>query len=341
MQLKDFDYVLPPKLIAQQPIRPRDHSRLLVLDQKTHKIKHQYFYDLPQFLKAGDVLVFNNSKVIPARLWAQKLTGGKVEVLLLHQINNKTWEVLLGGKNLKAGMILNLNKFKQRQIELKLIKSLTQGRWQVEFNLTSQAFKVFRAKYGIAPTPPYIKRLSNLKEYQNIYAQPEGSTAAPTAGFHFTQQLIDKLKKQGVQLEFVTLHVGLDTFRPVKVNKIEDHQMHSELAVLNKKTAIKLNQAKKDGRRIIAVGTTTVRVLESAWQKNKFQSLEKLVDIFIYPGYQFKSLDGLITNFHLPKSSLLMLVSAWVGRKVILQTYQTAIQKKYRFFSFGDAMLII
>jgi S-adenosylmethionine:tRNA ribosyltransferase-isomerase len=344
-QLSQFDYCLPKELIAQKPIRPRDHSRLMVLDRRTGKISHHFFYQIGQFLRAGDVLVLNNSKVVPAKLLAKKETGGKAEILLLKKIKSNIYEAIVKSKIKDRGARLQITSLSRRKINLiaKPIKNLGEGRWLLSFNLSGQSLEEAIDRYGLAPTPPYIKRISNLEEYQTIYAKYKGSVAAPTAGFHFTKRLIKQLMAKGVRFEFLTLHVGLGTFQPVRVEKIEEHRMHPELAILKKDVAERINRAKKDGRRIIAVGTTSVRALESFFNQKlkKLIAGEKMVDLFIYPGYQFRVVDGLITNFHLPKSTLLMLVSAFAGRDFIFKAYQWAIQKKYRFYSFGDAMLII
>jgi len=348
MKTSLFDYNLPKELIAQKPISPRDHSRLLVLDRKTKGIQHKHFYDLPGFFKRGDVLVFNDSKVFPARLWVKKETGGKLEVLLLNQKGKNTWECLLGGKVRRIGLEFSIGRLKGR-----VINKLNGGIWFVRFNLTGNKFWQELFKHGVTPTPPYIKKLFKkdklAKEYQTIYAKKIGSVAAPTAGFHFTKRLLKKLEKIGIQFEFVTLHVGYGTFQPVKVDDIEKHKMHPEFIEAKKEVLERLKKAKKEKRRIIAVGTTSIRVLEtimSKFLKHKPYAINhKPINTFIYPGYKFKFADCLITNFHLPKSTLLMLVSAFIdkknGIKIIKKAYSGAIKKKYRFYSFGDAMLIL
>lgn len=356
MELKNFDYYLPKNLIAQKPLKSRDQAGLLVLNRKTKKTSHRKFFELPKFLQAGDVLVLNDTKVFAARLIGKKETDGKIEVFLLKPDKNKTWQVLLGGNGRKENLII---KFKH-DLKGKVIKKLPDRTWLVQFSCSNKKLMETAAKIGEAPVPPYIKTKSNLKEYQTVYAKHLGSVAATTAGFHFTKKLLKQLKKQGVQIEYVTLHVGLGTFEPVRTNKIEDHKMHVELAMLNKSTAQRLNQAKKEGRRIIAVGTTTTRVLESFAKKistsYQLQAKRSNINTFIYPGYKFKTIDALITNFHLPKSTLIMLVSAFAesspsgsseasspgnGIRLIKKAYREAIQKKYRFYSFGDAMLIL
>jgi len=339
MKLSLFDYHLPKKLIAQKPLKSRDQAGLMVLDRKKKTIAHHKFFELPKFLRPGDVLVFNDTKVFAARLIGKRETGGKIEVFLLKPVKGKTWQVLLGGKRRRHGLVIN---FKQG-LSGKIIEKMPDNTWLVQFNCGSKELLKKVDKIGQAPTPPYIKRKSNLKEYQTIYAKHLGSVAAPTAGFHFTKKLMSQIKKQGVQIEFVTLHVGLGTFEPVRSEKIENHKMHAEYAMINKSTATRINKAKKEGHRIIAVGTTTLRALESFSAKNGqllTVNCQKSTNIFIYPGYKFKLVDGLITNFHLPKSTLLMLVSALAGRQFIKKSYKIAIRKKYRFYSFGDGMMI-
>ncbi|MDD5626387.1 MAG: tRNA preQ1(34) S-adenosylmethionine ribosyltransferase-isomerase QueA [Patescibacteria group bacterium] len=357
MHLKEFNYELPKELIAQKPCQPRDHSRLMILNRENKSITHDYFYNLGKYLKPTDVLVANDSRVIPARIQGKKPTGGKIEILLIRPINAHQWEIMVKGKvnqDLKIIFSKNLNGI--------LEKKLSDQTWQINFNLSGILFDKTINKLGQTPTPPYIKRSSNLKEYQTIYANSPGSSAAPTAGFHFTKKLINNLKKQKISFEFVTLHVGPGTFLPVREENIEKHKMHAEWAEISKKTADTLNKAKNNQQRIIAVGTTSARTLETFSNKNKLQAGNKMTDIFIYPGYQFKFIDGLITNFHIPESTLLMLISAFAnprfaegsgkaratadksafaGRDFILTAYQEAIKNKYRFYSFGDAMLII
>lgn len=356
MKLKLFDYYLPRQLIAQKPAKPRDSSRLLVYNRQTEKVIHDHFYNIGKYLKAGDVLVLNNSKVFPARLWGKKPTGGKMEVFLLKKFKDKVWEVLIGGKARRVGLEIKFPKGLRCQI----IKKLPAGIWQVSFNFSGRRFDNIVSKIGNAPTPPYIKQKSNLKDYQTVYAQKTGSVAAPTAGFHFTKSLMAKLKKQGIQFEYVTLHVGYGTFQLVKVDDIEKHQMHPEFVEVDKDTIKRLMEAKRHGRRIVAVGTTSVRVMESVYRLRTTDysphGFRGRINTFIYPGYRFKFVDAIITNFHLPRSTLLMLVSAFASRggggtattckgtagvKLIKKIYQQAINKKYRFYSFGDAMLIV
>ncbi|MFA4871742.1 MAG: tRNA preQ1(34) S-adenosylmethionine ribosyltransferase-isomerase QueA [Patescibacteria group bacterium] len=331
MLTSQFDYNLPKTLIGQKPIKPRDQARLLILDRKTKTLSHKKFYNLIDFLEKGDALVLNNSKVIPARLIGRKKTGGRIEVFLLKKIKRGLWSVLIKGK-IKAGQKIILPK----KIIATALKKMD-GDWLVAFNAPDK--KLF--SIGQTPTPPYIKQKSNLMDYQTVYAKTDGSVAAPTAGLHFTKNLLKKLKNKGVKIEYITLHVGLGTFAPVKTEKIENHKMPGELAVLDKITADRLNKIKKMGHKIIVCGTTTVRTVEAFADKDgKLIPQKKWVDIFIYPGYKFKFVEAIITNFHLPKSTLLMLISAFANQKIIRRAYQEAINKKYRFYSFGDAMLI-
>ncbi|HOX21651.1 MAG TPA: tRNA preQ1(34) S-adenosylmethionine ribosyltransferase-isomerase QueA [Candidatus Paceibacterota bacterium] len=347
MRISEFDYKLPKNLIAQKPISPRDHSRLMIVDRKTGQISHHHFYDILKLLKKGDVLVLNDSKVIPARLWGRRESGGKAEVLLLrpkaknlkNYVWSEEWWVIA-----RPGLALNQIITFPAGLKAEVFKINGYERL-VRFNYRGEKLKKIIYRIGQAPVPPYIKTGisgSQLKkEYQTVYARYLGSVAAPTAGFHFTPKLIGKLKAKGIRFQYVTLHVGLGTFQPVKEEKIENHKMSVEWAEVNNKTAAFLNGAKKQGRRIIAVGTTATRVLESAANETRIiRPGQKFVDLFIYPGYKFKIVDALITNFHLPKSTLLLLVSAFAGRNLILASYQKAIKNKYRFFSFGDAMFI-
>jgi len=362
-KVKDFDYNLPPELIAQKQSEPRDHSRLLVLNKKNGQVEHQHFYDLVDYLRPDDLLVLNNSKVFPARLIGQKAeTGGGVEVFLNKKIDDKAgdengrkigghlWECLIGGR-VREGLIIEFAVGKTRSgLRAEIMKNNNDGTWQVKFNLTGAKFWSAINKIGLVPLPPYIKRddkiNSDKRNYQTVYAAAHkvGSVAAPTAGLHFTKQLLKKMKAKGVKIVAVTLHVGLGTFAPVKTEKITEHKMHSEWAEINAKTIGEIRAAKKAGRRIIAVGTTSCRTLESA-DFGKLETAGKKrvsfwTDIFIYPGYKFKIVDALITNFHLPKSTLLMLVSALAGKKAIESAYREAISRKYRFFSYGDSMFI-
>ncbi len=341
MLVSEFDYHLPRELIAQEPINPRDHAKMLVVSKVSEKFEHQHFYDLPKFLKKGDVLVFNNTKVFKARLFGKIAdTEAKAEIFLLRPLQNNQWEVLLKpGKKLFSGITVQFNF----ELGCKIIEKPVDGMAIAEFNQTpSQVLKI-SDKIGHVPIPPYIKNEpTDADDYQTVYAKVVGSVAAPTAGFHFTEKLLNEIKKIGVQVEFVTLHVGLGTFLPVKTEKIEDHKMHSEWVEVSKQTAEAINQAKSEGRRVIAVGTTTARTLEGvAKTQRELKKFSGDINIFITPGFKFKVIDGLITNFHLPKSTLLMLVSALAGRDKISKAYQVAIDQKYKFFSFGDAMLIL
>ncbi|MFA5360453.1 MAG: tRNA preQ1(34) S-adenosylmethionine ribosyltransferase-isomerase QueA [Candidatus Paceibacterota bacterium] len=346
MNISLFDYHLPKELIAQKPIEPRDHSRLLILNRKTGAIEHKRFYNIIDYLSTNDVLVFNDSKVVPARLYGEKAdTQGKTEILLIRPENKQIFDfvswpqrwVIIGKPELKEGQKIKFTDALSGIIEKKLNYEKI-----ICFNLQGQELKKEILSSGKSPLPPYITKPSSrsFKEYQTVYAKKPGSVAAPTAGFHFTQNLLNKIKEKKIELEFLTLYVGLGTFLPVKVKNIEDHKMHSEFFELNQKTANRLNQAKKEGKRIIAVGTTVARVLEACAQNSKLEPKKEWTNLFIYPGYKFKFVDALITNFHLPKSTLLMLVSAFATRDLIFKAYKEAIEKKYRFFSFGDAMLI-
>lgn len=341
MNIEEFDYDLPKELIAQTPLEDRSSSRLLVLNKNNGKVKHEHFYNIVNYLKKGDVLVLNDTKVIPARLIGVKEeTGAVIELLLLKDIGNDTWECLSRpAKRLKVGTIVS---FGDGMLKATVTKKLDEGMVQVKLSYNGILMEILD-KLGTMPLPPYIhEKLENKDRYQTVYAKNIGSAAAPTAGLHFTEELLKEIEKMGVIVCFVTLHVGLGTFRPVEVENILEHHMHSEFYVMDEKTANILNEAKRDGRRIIAVGTTSTRTLETIASKNDghFVACSGNTDIFIYPGYTFKGIDCLITNFHLPKSTLVMLVSALAGRENILQAYQEAIANKYRFFSFGDAMFI-
>ncbi|NLT96403.1 MAG: tRNA preQ1(34) S-adenosylmethionine ribosyltransferase-isomerase QueA [Clostridia bacterium] len=341
MRLDDFDFALPEELIAQHPLEKRDASRLLVLNKKTGEMEDRFFADLPHYLKAGDVLVINNTRVIPARLIGiKKETGAKIEVFLLHPVQEKDcWEVLVKpGKKVKPGTEI---VFGHGQLEGLIVESTPEGGRIIKFHYQG-VFNQILDELGQMPLPPYIKAQLNDKErYQTVYAKTEGSAAAPTAGLHFTPELLEKIRGMDVEIVEILLHVGLGTFRPVKADVIEEHKMHAEYFQVSKEAAAKLNKALAEKRRIIAVGTTSTRTLESAYENGVIRAKEGWTDIFIYPGYQFKVISGLITNFHLPKSTLLMLVSALAGRENVLNAYQHAVNNKYRFFSFGDAMLII
>lgn len=338
MKLTDFSYELPKELIAQHPAEPRDHARLMLYDRKTGAVEHKHFYDLVDELRAGDVLVFNDSKVIPARLYGKRVpTGGKVEVLLLTPVGEDRWEVLVKpGKKALPGTTIEFPGGLQAEV---LDRTDFGGR-VVHFTYDG-VFDDIIDKIGEMPLPPYIhEKMEDPDEYQTVYARERGSAAAPTAGLHFTDELLQKIRDKGVEEVFVTLHVGLGTFRPVEEENIEDHQMHSEFYSITPEAADAINRAKAEGRRIIAVGTTSIRTLESAGTTGKLKAGSGWTNIFIYPGFTFHIVDALVTNFHLPESTLLMLISALSTREQILHAYEIAVKEKYRFFSFGDAMFI-
>lgn len=337
MLVTDFDYDLPQELIAQHPMEPRDHSRLLVVDKKTGEIEHKYFYDLVNYLKPGDVLVFNDTRVIPARLHGTKDTGAHVEVFLLTRRDATDWEVLVRpGKKLQVGAKINFSD----ELSCEVIEHTDFGGRVVRFKYDG-IFEEILDRLGETPLPPYITApLEDKERYQTVYNRERGSAAAPTAGLHFTKELLQKIKDIGCEEVFVTLHVGLGTFRPVSEAKIEDHKMHKEFYTVSQEAADAVNKAKAEGRRIIAVGTTAVRTLEAAGADGQLHAGSSWTNIFIYPGYKFRLVDDLVTNFHLPQSTLLMLVSTLSTREIMLQTYKKAVEEKYRFFSFGDAMFI-
>ncbi len=339
MKVKDFDYYLPEELIAQTPIEKRDESRLMVLDKKTKTIEHRHFKNILEYLEPGDVLVRNNTKVIPARLYGQKETGAKVEFLLLNNIEKDIWECIVRpGNKLHIGTKVI---FGNGLLVAEVLDTMPGGTRKVEFHYDG-IFNEILDKIGLMPLPPYIhESLKEKERYQTVYAKYEGSAAAPTAGLHFTPELLEEIQKKGVEIANVTLHVGIGTFRPVKEETVEEHEMHSEHFYIKQEDAEKINKAKKEGHRVIAVGTTSCRVLESIADENGYvEETEGDTQIFIYPGYKFKCLDALITNFHLPQSTLLMLVSALAGKDYIMESYNEAVKEKYRFFSFGDAMFI-
>jgi len=337
MLVTDFDYDLPQELIAQHPMEPRDHSRLLVVDKKTGEIEHRHFYDLVNYLKPGDVLVFNDTRVIPARLHGTKDTGAHVEVFLLTRRDATDWEVLVRpGKKLQVGAKINFSD----ELSCEVIEHTDFGGRVVRFKYDG-IFEEILDRLGETPLPPYITApLEDKERYQTVYNRERGSAAAPTAGLHFTKELMQKIKEIGCEEVFVTLHVGLGTFRPVSEAKIEDHKMHKEFYTVSQEAADAVNKAKAEGRRIIAVGTTAVRTLEAAGADGQLHAGSSWTNIFIYPGYKFRLVDDLVTNFHLPQSTLLMLVSTLSTREIMLQTYKKAVEEKYRFFSFGDAMFI-
>lgn len=341
MDIEAFDYHLPESLIAQTPLKNRDESRLLILGRQSGDIEHQHFKDVINYLESGDTLVLNDTRVMPARLFGlKKETGAKVEMLMLTQIEGNDWEVLLKpAKRIKVG---NRLTFGEGKIVAECIKELDQGGRIMRLHYDG-ILQERLDELGEMPLPPYIKeRLDDQDRYQTVYAKASGSAAAPTAGLHFTDELLANIRDKGVNIAFITLHVGLGTFRPVSVDNIDDHEMHSEYYQMDSETADLLNETKERGNRIISVGTTSTRTLETIMQSNdKFVSQSGWTDIFIFPGFTFKAIDGLITNFHLPKSTLVMLVSAFSSRDNILNAYNQAVSLEYRFFSFGDAMLII
>ncbi|MBT1247892.1 MULTISPECIES: tRNA preQ1(34) S-adenosylmethionine ribosyltransferase-isomerase QueA [unclassified Thermosipho (in: thermotogales)] len=333
MNVSSFDYFLPEELIAQSPVEPRDSSRLMVLNRKTREIEHKIFRDIIEYLKEGDLLVRNVTKVIPARLYGKKATGAKIEILLLEKVSEGVWEALVKpGSKVKKGTKIYFDD--ERYC---ICKDWAQeGARILEFNFSDD--DLFRL--GKAPLPPYIKNQIPFERYQTIYSREKGSVAAPTAGLHFTDELLEKIKESGIEFADLVLHVGLGTFRPVKVEDVREHKMHSERYYVPKETVKKINDTRKNGGRIIAVGTTSVRTLETIARLDKKESYHGKTDIFIYPPFEFKLTDAIITNFHLPKSTLLMLVSAFAGREFILDAYNVAVKMKYRFFSLGDACFI-
>jgi len=340
MKVSEFNYNLPEELIAQVPIKNRDESRLMVINKEKQTIEHKTFKDILDYLQPGDCLVRNNTKVIPARLYGIKEeTGAKIEFLLLKQIEDDIWEVMVRpGKKLMPGTKVT---FGDGLLKAEILEKLEGGNRKVQFTYQG-IFNEILNEIGLMPLPPYIhEKLKEKDRYQTVYAKYEGSSAAPTAGLHFTEELLQKIKEKGIEIANVTLHVGIGTFRPVKVENIEEHGMHSEHFYIKKEDAEKINKAKSEGKRIIAVGTTSCRVIETiADEKGFVKETEGDTSIFIYPGYKFKCMDCLITNFHLPESTLLMLVSALAGKEFVMKAYEEAVKEKYRFFSFGDAMLI-
>ncbi len=349
MQTSDFDYNLPESSIAQTPAEPRDSSRLLVLHRESGKLEHRIFRDVTDYLKAGDLLVLNQTRVIPARIFARKETGGRVELLLLRRRDELTWEALVGGKGLRVGRLAQV----EDGPEVQIVEELNGSERLIKF---SEPIEPYFSKVGNVPLPPYIhEKLDDPERYQTVYAKEPGSAAAPTAGLHFTPRLLEELQVKGVKIAYVTLHVGLDTFAPVNEANPEEHKIHSEWCELTQETADAINETRARGGRVIAVGTTSVRTLESAARMTIDNGQQTMVNgqspmvkeyvgatsLYILPDYQFQIVDAMITNFHLPKSSLIMLVSAFAGREKILETYATAIQEGYRFYSFGDAMLIL
>lgn len=341
MELKDFTYNLPPELIAQDPLTDRSSSRLMVLDRKTGKIEHKVFSDIINYLNPGDCLVINDTKVIPARLMGVKPeTGAAIEILLLKRMENDCWECLVKpGKKARPGAVI---EFGDGKLKGEIMEVLEEGNRIIKFSYEG-IFEEILDELGQMPLPPYIThKLQDKNRYQTVYAKYEGSAAAPTAGLHFTPELLDAIRNKGVDIASVTLHVGLGTFRPVKVEKVEEHHMHSEFFCVEKEAADKINRARANGNRVICVGTTSCRTLESAANEDGTIPVKSGdTEIFIYPGYKFKAVDCLITNFHLPESTLLMLISALADRETILKAYEEAVNERYRFFSFGDAMIIL
>ena len=340
MKTHDFWYDLPEELIAQTPLLDRDTSRLLVMNRETGEVKHQHFYDIIDYLHPGDCRVMNDSRVLPARLLGHRPTGGAVELLLLRDLGDKKWECLAKpGRKLQAGQEV---VFGDGELTASIVGVQDDGNRVVEFHYEGIFLEVLE-RLGKMPLPPYIKaELQDQERYQTVYSKSVGSAAAPTAGLHFTNDLLEKIRAKGVNTAFVTLHVGLGTFRPVKAEEITEHHMHSELCMINAETAETLNATKRNGGRVICVGTTSCRTLESLVNADgTFEAKSKWTEIFIYPGYTFKAMDGLITNFHLPESTLVMLVSAFSSREHVLAAYAEAVCEKYRFFSFGDAMTIL
>lgn len=339
MKTQDFWYDLPEELIAQTPLEKRDSSRLLVLDRSSGKTRHKHFFDIIDYLNPGDCLVMNDSRVLPARLLGHRPTGGAVEVLLLRDIGNKQWECLCKpGRKMQIG---NQVIFGNGELTATVVDVKDDGNRVVEFHYEGIFLEVLE-RLGKMPLPPYIKaELQDQERYQTVYSRAVGSAAAPTAGLHFTNELLTKIREKGIRTAFVTLHVGLGTFRPVKAEEITEHHMHSELCMIGEETAAILNSTRENGGRIICVGTTSCRTLESLVNEDGiFEAKSKWTEIFIYPGYQFKAMDALITNFHLPESTLVMLVSAFAGREHVLNAYCEAVKERYRFFSFGDAMFL-
>lgn len=346
MLLSEFDYELPENLIAQKPAEKRQESRMMVLDRKNHRILHKHFYDVADLIDNDSVLILNNTKVMPARLYGYKDTGAKIEVFLLKEGKNKEWEVLIRpSKRVKEGTIIKVSD----ELSVEVISPLPDdGKWLVKMIYEGDIFEILH-KVGNIPLPPYIERKMadedlkklDFERYQTVYAKDEGSVAAPTAGLHFTKEILAKLADKGVEIGYVTLNVGMGTFRPVKCENILDHKMDSEAFEISQETADLINRAKAEGKNIIAVGTTTVRTLETAFQQfGEIKACKSASELFIYPPYEFKVIDKLITNFHLPKSTLLMLVSALAGKDFIFEAYRSAIENKYRFYSYGDCMFI-
>ncbi len=334
MKLSDFDYELPEELIAKYPVVPRHAARLMVLNRKDKSIKHDTFINLPNYLEEGDLLVFNNTKVLPARLYGRKPTGGKVEIVLTDYIKPDEWKALVGGKKIRPGLIVEIAP----DFHIEILEHIEGGTFRVKL-LGKEPLKLLD-KYGQIPIPPYLKREEepiDREYYQTIFAKEKGAVAAPTASLHFSEELMERLKEKGINFAFITLHVSYGTFKPVKSENIEEHRVDPEYVKIPKETVQKIKETKERGKKVVAVGTTVVRALETS----PYEPFEGWTELYIYPGYKFKVVDAMITNFHLPRSSLLILVSAFAGREFILKAYREAVQKRYRFYSYGDGMLIL
>ena len=340
MKTSDFYYDLPEELIAQTPVEPRDSSRMMVYNRKTKEVLHKHFYDVIDFLNEGDALIVNDSRVLPARIYGTKIpTGANVEFLLLKQVKDKVWETLVKpGKKARTGDSFT---FGDGIMTGKVIDVLEDGNRIVEFKCDSNFYETLD-KIGQMPLPPYIhEKLKDKERYQTVYSHELGSAAAPTAGLHFTDELLEKIKAKGIKIGYVTLHVGLGTFRPMDTEHVKDHDMHAEVCMMSKEAADTLNKAKAEGRRIFAIGTTSVRTLESVWNVyGKFEECSLETKLFIYPGYTYHTIDGMLTNFHLPKSTLIMMICALAGYENVMNAYKEAVKEQYRFFSFGDCMLL-
>ncbi len=338
MKVSDFDYPVPPHLIAQLPLEPRDGSRLMVLNRAEGNLEHRHFRDLLDYLRPGDILVANDSRVIPARLLGRKVTtGGKVELLLTHKRGESLWEALTRGRRLRVGSEVEFtSRDGSLKVRAQVVESLPGGKKLLQFEAPLDL-----QRWGVVPLPPYIHEpLRDEERYQTIYARSEGSVAAPTAGLHFTPQLLERIREMGIHFLFVTLHVGPGTFRPVQTVEVEEHSLEAEYGQLSAEVAETIERGKREGKRVIAIGTTTVRLLETAGREGQVAPFQGWTDLYIYPGYPFRVVDGLVTNFHLPRSTLLLLVAAFAGKGLIDRAYQEAIEREYRFYSFGDAMAI-
>ncbi|WP_041434226.1 tRNA preQ1(34) S-adenosylmethionine ribosyltransferase-isomerase QueA [Thermocrinis albus] len=334
MRTEEFDYYLPKELIAKYPVEPRHAARLMVINRKDGSIKHDIFWNLPLYLQEGDLVIFNNSKVLPARLFGHKPTGGRVEILLTDYVDKHVWRALIGGKNIREGMVIEVGE----DLKVEVRRHLEGGKFEV-FLISSDPARALD-RYGHIPIPPYLEREDEPIDrvyYQTVFAQEEGSVAAPTASLHFSQELLDRLEEFGIKKAFITLHVSYGTFKPVKVSEVEEHRVDPEYIKVPQETIELIKRTKEKGKRVVAVGTTVVRALETAVDK----PYEGWTDLYIYPGYQFKVVDALVTNFHLPRSSLLFLVCAFGGKDLIMHAYNVAVKERYRFYSYGDGMLIL